>query len=233
MAGNWDGLKSNVASAIKSNNKGEITGDVLQSALFNIISNLGKATFAGIATPATIPGIPDGPVFYLAYELGSYSGFNGVLLDGTEVVIFTNVGSMWYHKSIGAVCKNGLKTINNQSLFGQGNINVPSVYVADFSVAQLSSVADGDGAIRINGTALATEIESGSIVLVPEGTGSGYRIVSGAYREGLLYFSVSPGPDGVMYSVDIALSNLNIIDSVKRVDIFGIDYRLSRLESRL
>lgn len=233
MAGNWENLKNNIAGAIKSNGKGEITGDALQSALFNIISNVGKATFAGVATPATVPGIPDGPVFYFAYEPGSYKGFNGVLLDGTELVMFTNSGGQWYNKSIGAVCKNGLKTINNQSLFGQGNINVPSVYVADFSVAQLSSVADGDGAIRINGTALATELESGSIVLVPEGAGSGYRIVSGMYREDLLYFSVSPGPDGIMYSIDIVISNLNIIDSVRRVNIFDIDDRLSRLESRL
>lgn len=230
MAGNWDGLKSNVASAIKSNNKGEITGDVLQSALFNIISNLGKATFAGIATPATVPGIPDGPVFYFAYELGSYSGFNGVLLDGTEVVIFTNVGSSWYHKSIGAVSKNALKTINNESLIGQGNINVPSVYVADFNIARLNSVADGNGALQINGQRLASAIMAGEIILIPNGTGTGYRIANSAYLVDRLYFSIGPGPDGDTYYVDIALNSMNIIDSVRRINIMDLERRLGRLE---
>ena len=65
----WSDLKAAVAKVIKTNGNQEITGAVLQNVLNNIISNLGaNATFAGIATPATNPGVPDGNVFYIAVE---------------------------------------------------------------------------------------------------------------------------------------------------------------------
>ena len=45
----------------------------LADKVFNSISK--NATFAGIATPTTNPGTPDGPVFYFAPEGGVYSNF--------------------------------------------------------------------------------------------------------------------------------------------------------------
>lgn len=58
---NWSDLKAAVAKVIKTNGNQQITGAVLQNVLNNIISNVGEnATFAGIATPVTNPGTPDG-----------------------------------------------------------------------------------------------------------------------------------------------------------------------------
>ncbi len=43
--------------------------------------------FAGVATPATNPGTPDGPVFYFASESGTYTNFNAIeLQDGLSVL---------------------------------------------------------------------------------------------------------------------------------------------------
>lgn len=53
-----------------------------------------NATFAGVATPTTNPGVPDGPVFYFASQSGTYSNFNGIELNqGLSILIWN--GSLW------------------------------------------------------------------------------------------------------------------------------------------
>ena len=50
--GNYEKLKIAVQTVIKQNGNEEITGQVMQNTLLNIISTIGaNATFAGIATP--------------------------------------------------------------------------------------------------------------------------------------------------------------------------------------
>lgn len=105
--GNWSDLKASVAQVIKTNGKQQITGAALQNVLNNIISNLGEnATFGGIATPDTNPGVPDGPVFYIASEYGTYSNFRGIKLNG-EVAIFLNKNGNWVKYDT------GISTIRN------------------------------------------------------------------------------------------------------------------------
>ena len=72
-----------------------IVSSKLSNDIQSLISNLSKtATFAGIATPITNPGTPDGPVFYLAFEPGEYSNFS-VTIDGNGIYIITNTSSTW------------------------------------------------------------------------------------------------------------------------------------------
>ena len=88
---NWTTLKATIADVIKTNGNQEITGAVLQNTLNSIVSAVGEnATFAGIATPITNPGTPDGPVFYIALELGVYSNFNGITLKNSGFAIIYN-----------------------------------------------------------------------------------------------------------------------------------------------
>lgn len=64
--GNYEELKNAVKAVIKQNGNEEITGTILQNTLLSMISNIGaNATFVGIATPSTNPGVPDGKVFIL------------------------------------------------------------------------------------------------------------------------------------------------------------------------
>ena len=90
--GNYENLKQSITDVIRTNGNQEITGAVLQSALLTIISTVGaNATFAGIATPTTNPGTPDGPVFYLASESGTYTNFNATeLQDGLSVLMWND-----------------------------------------------------------------------------------------------------------------------------------------------
>ena len=60
---------------------GAVTIGKLEPSIQSIITNISKnASFAGIATPTTDPGTPDGPVFYIATTSGSYSNFNNNVL---------------------------------------------------------------------------------------------------------------------------------------------------------
>ena len=98
---NWQILKAAIADVIKTNGNQEITGQVLQNVLNNIISNLGaNATFADIATPSTNPGTPDGPVFYLATQSGIYSNFGGAIVENEAAILLYN-GSAWVKKATG------------------------------------------------------------------------------------------------------------------------------------
>lgn len=102
---NWTTLKAAINNVIKTNNNQEITGAVLQNTLNSIVNAVGKnATFAGIATPSTNPGAPDGPVFYLASEAGTYSNFNGISIeDGINILLWD--GSKWVTSNVYTIMK--------------------------------------------------------------------------------------------------------------------------------
>lgn len=97
---NWTTLKAAIANVIKTNGNQEITGRLLQNVLNSIVSSVGaNATFAGIATPTTNPGTPDGPVFYIATTVGAYANFDGVsVADGEAVILQWNSGA-WTKKT--------------------------------------------------------------------------------------------------------------------------------------
>lgn len=93
--GNYEELKAAVASVIKTNGNQEITGQVLQNTLTTLISQVGaNATFAGIATPDTVPGTPDQNVFYIAGQSGVYANFGGYEVT-KNAVAFNNVSGNW------------------------------------------------------------------------------------------------------------------------------------------
>lgn len=107
---NWSDLKAAVAEVIKTNGNQEITGQILQNTLNSIVSNLGEnATFVGIATPTTNPGTPDGPVFYFAFQPGTYSNFNAnVISEKDNTRIFYWNGTDWLNKDTGIPNSNRL-----------------------------------------------------------------------------------------------------------------------------
>ena len=121
---NWSDLKAAVASIVKTNGNKEITGQLLQNVLNNIISNVGlNSSFAGIATPETNPGTPDGNVFYLATTAGTYSNFNGIVINTGEAVILEWKGS-WVKKDSGFATKEKLSELEentNQKLSELGS----------------------------------------------------------------------------------------------------------------
>lgn len=130
---NWSDLKSAVASIIKTNGAQQITGQLLQNVLNNIISNVGlNSTFAGIATPETNPGTPDGNVFYLATTAGTYSNFNGIVINSGEAVILEWKGS-WTKKASGFSTEEKLSELASKTGVEETSINA----VIGVSIKQL------------------------------------------------------------------------------------------------
>lgn len=122
---NWNVLKAAVANIINANGNQEITGQLLQNVLNNIITNVGEnATFAGIATLDTNPGAPDGPVFYLATTAGVYPNFNGLeVLDG-EAIIFLWNNSAWTKKATGLATQEKLSQLGSEMSYHINNNDV-------------------------------------------------------------------------------------------------------------
>lgn len=123
---NWDVLKSAIAGIIKTNGNQEITGQLLQNVLNNIVSSVGEnATFAGIATPTTNPGAPDGPVFYLATEASTYANFNGItILEGEAVILQWNNG-VWSKKTSGFATQQQLTELESKNF----SVNASNVQI--------------------------------------------------------------------------------------------------------
>lgn len=92
---NYDDLKASIANVIKANGQNEITGNILQQTLFTMVNSLGLgAQFRGFATESTVPNSPDTKQFYLATNLGTYTGFNNFVLS-RGIALFTNLTGVW------------------------------------------------------------------------------------------------------------------------------------------
>ena len=91
---NYATLKSDIQQYIKQNGNNEITGALLQQELLAMVNSLGaNYNYVGIATPSTNPGNPDQNVFYIAWQSGTYSNFNGLTVAENEVAIFKYNGT--------------------------------------------------------------------------------------------------------------------------------------------
>ena len=133
--GNYENLKQSITEVIRTNGNQEITGAVLQNTLLTIVSTVGaNATFAGIATPETNPGTPDGPVFYLASEGGTYSNFGGITLTDEVAILLSNTNGSWVKSGTGIATStkvselgNEIKEVNNKKLERYNNNDVTTI----------------------------------------------------------------------------------------------------------
>lgn len=112
-----------------------VTNEKLSTDIQSLIRNLSKtATFAGIATPTTNPGTPDGNVFYIANGKGTYTNFGGIDVTEDEVVILY-YDTVW-HKNAAGIASNdkiaelGGKISGGSTEYSKDSLNV-GAYVYD------------------------------------------------------------------------------------------------------
>ena len=101
----YENLKSAIKQAIKNNNNQEITGDLLQSTLLNIVNTIGADyKFLGFASPSTVPPTnEEGRLFYFASAAGEYINFpttgeNTRIVTGEGLYLFTKEANSNYWK---------------------------------------------------------------------------------------------------------------------------------------
>lgn len=145
---NWSTLKAAIANIIKTNGNQEITGQLLQNVLNNIVSSVGEnSTFAGIATPATNPGVPDGPVFYFANKPGVYSNFSSIIISYYGIcILYNDMNNSW--KSIKLYeCLQGLGTSVQFPISQQAITNLLSNLQIEF-IKRLQGTSEDSDALH-------------------------------------------------------------------------------------
>lgn len=88
---NYNQLKEAIIEVIRTNGNEEITGEVLQYVLLEMVTGLGEGyAFKGVATPQTEPVETDANIFYVGGS-GEYRNFNGISVDVPKgsIVFFT------------------------------------------------------------------------------------------------------------------------------------------------
>lgn len=126
MANNQN-LKNDIASVIKTNGSGDITGALLQSVLFSIINQFSiGGLYRGLAKPSTAPGVEDINVFYFATEAGIYPNFDAEVKDG-EIVVFSNITGTWVKDSV--LNYNSIDKIEKTNTVG--NFDTYTVYMTN------------------------------------------------------------------------------------------------------
>lgn len=96
----YETLKDSIKKAIKQNGNQEITGDVMQTTLLNMIESIESRglVFAGVISPRdyVIPSIES---FYACIEIGTYEAFN-VYKPNAQLSFLTYKGNKWNLETI-------------------------------------------------------------------------------------------------------------------------------------
>ena len=100
--GDFSSLRNAITEVIKQNGNEEITGEVLQFILLEMVDGLGEGyRFVGMATPMTEPREMDGPAFYLAGVGGVYPNFGVSVPQGISALKWD--GTEWSVQTLWAV----------------------------------------------------------------------------------------------------------------------------------
>lgn len=110
---NYNSLKATIDANIKQNGNQEITGQILNSVLNQMVTTLGAGyQFAGVATIDTNPGTPDAKVFYIANGKGKYEKFGGIYVTEDDVVVLY-WDSSWHKVSTGIASQEKLSELES------------------------------------------------------------------------------------------------------------------------
>lgn len=88
----YNSLKATIAANIKRNGNQEITGEVLQGVLTEMVTWLGRGyQYISVATPAVNPGNADVRQMWFAFTAGTYPNFGGLTLAAGESAILCTI----------------------------------------------------------------------------------------------------------------------------------------------
>ena len=136
---NYNSLKATIDANIKQNGNQEITGQILNSVLNQMVNILGTGyQFAGVATIATNPGTPDAKVFYIANGKGTYEKFGGINVTEDDVVVLY-YDTAWHKVSTGIAREENLTNLEKEVA---AKANSADVYTKAQADAITNALAD-------------------------------------------------------------------------------------------
>lgn len=87
----FDSLSTYIGTKVYTNGDNEVTAQMVQDALNQIVSVMGYSQFQGEAIPSTNPsGFSEKPVFYVAKTAGTYSNMGSVTIAANETALIVN-----------------------------------------------------------------------------------------------------------------------------------------------
>ena len=185
---NYNSLKTTIDANIKQNGRQEITGQILNSVLNQMVTTLGAGyQFAGVATldPATDPGTPDAKVFYIANGKGTYTNFGGLEVTEDDVVVLY-WDSSWHKVSTGIASNEKLSELEEE--VNGSNSEVTETIEASTIFESYAIRADGQGLYGTSTSSIAMyKVTSGKEyhIAVPMTDNSFYQVVSYFNEESL------------------------------------------------
>ena len=167
---NYNDLITAIDSVIKTNNRREITGQLLQNVLNTMVGSLGENyQLAGFATPTTNPHQPDQNVFYVASQAGVYTQFDNIVLgDGISFLMWKNgawtsqtianvtqswvqqnfVSKEWFRKVFRVYDEDGLEIVPNDMDSVVDNIKAMVGLWTNEYLSALGMGRDGGGTVQ-------------------------------------------------------------------------------------
>ena len=125
---NYNSLKATIDANIKQNGNQEITGQILNSVLNQMVNILGAGyQFAGVATKDTNPGTPDAKVFYIANGKGTYEKFDGINVTEDDVVVLY-YDTAWHKVATGIASQEKLSELEGK-IGGEQTFNITNTTV--------------------------------------------------------------------------------------------------------
>lgn len=174
---NYNSLKTTIDANIKQNGNQEITGQILNSVLNQMVNILGTGyQFAGVATTATNPGTPDAKVFYIANGKGTYTNFGGISVTEDDVVVLY-WDSSWHKVSTGIASQAKLTELE-----GDVAVAVQSSDNTDLDILD----EDDNILVRLVDGHIKTKNFDSSAPNVPDGYITTNKIADGAVDESKL-----------------------------------------------
>lgn len=118
---NYAILKSAIVQVIKDNGNNEITGNILQNVLVQMVGSLGEYYhFGGVVNRASEPNTPDQNVFYIASETAVYPNFGNLESRFGYITFFFWGQGRWQKAEV------DIKTMIGLSIIGTASWEVPT-----------------------------------------------------------------------------------------------------------
>lgn len=238
---NYNSLKATIDANIKQNGNQEITGQILNSVLNQMVTTLGAGyQFAGVATIDTNPGTPDAKVFYIANGKGTYEKFGGTNVTEDDVVVLY-WDTAWHKVATGIASQAKLSELEEElTIIGEG-FDWKVGYVANNGQVAIDETNPNSYIClepKIYTENKSYTIPDGMILLVKKGSSPTSLSVVG--EGGAPNFAMYIKNDGQYTSYTLHYSDLsdispsegiNAASRKKRLD--DIDNRLGRLNAEL